>query len=174
MDPVTGAVALTAAAAGVIGSAAIGAYTEIEAANVQGIVDQSNITLETEAAKFAAAREAEQHSRNFRSALASQVAMSSFRGGSGSLTRQFGAESFGNFLKDQESFKRGLRIRDIQASTRRAEASAMRSARKTAAITGFAKTAATTFLLAGGGAAAGATASSAAKAQAAMGPGVIA
>ena len=133
-DPVTIAIAFAAASTAVSGVSLIG---QREASKNQYMVDSANIELQKEQAKLQAAEAAQQHASGFRKALASQVALASMRGGSGSVLRQFGSESFSNFLQDQEAIKRGVRLADIAALNRQAEASGLRAASELNAWTRF-------------------------------------
>src|SRR6188508_2101607 len=119
MGPEVAALAFAAAATGVAGATYIGSK---QAAGTQNIIDQAAIELNQEQARLQSAEAALANAGSFRKALASQVALASLRGGSGSVMRQFGAESYSNFLQDQEAIKRGVRLSDLQALHSRAQA----------------------------------------------------
>ncbi len=130
MGPEVAALAFAAAATGV---SAYGYVSERSAANNQYKIDEASIELQRQQAHLQSAENANANATSFRKALASQVALASMRGGSGSLIRQFGGESYGNFLKDQEAIKRGGKLIDVQALNQTAQAKANRSYRKTTA-----------------------------------------
>lgn len=130
MGPEVAAIAFAAAATGV---SAAGYISERNAANSQYKIDEAAIELQRQQAHYQAAEQANANAGSFRKALASQVALASMRGGSGSLLRQFGGESYSNFLKDQEAIKRGGRLIDVQALNQTAQAKANRTQRKTTA-----------------------------------------
>jgi hypothetical protein len=133
MGPEVAALAFAAAATGV---SAYGYVSERNAANSQYKMDEAAIELQRQQAHYQAAEQANASAGGFRKALASQVALASMRGGSGSLVRQFGGESYSNFLKDQEAIKRGGKLIDVQALNQTAQAKANRSSRKTNAALG--------------------------------------
>ena len=130
---------ISAAAIGVIHTTLLGGLFDAATGLDQRKIEEASINLEAEQAKFEATRQAEQASRSFRSALASQVAMTSFRGGSGSLTRQFGAESFGNFLRDQQAFERGLRLIDVKRDLQQSQSRAALTGREIGLFTSVGK-----------------------------------
>jgi hypothetical protein len=133
MGPEVAAIAFAAAATGV---SAYGYVSERNAANSQYKMDEAAIELNRQQAHYQAAEQANANAGGFRQALASQVALASMRGGSGSIIRQFGGESYGNFLRDQEAIKRGGKLIDVQAKNQTAQAKANRSTRKTTAAIG--------------------------------------
>jgi hypothetical protein len=57
------------------------------------------------------------------------------------VLRQFGSESFSNFLQDQEAIKRGVRLSDIQALQGQAQARGIKSSSNLKSFTRFASTA---------------------------------
>ena len=138
---VAAASGISAAAAGVMGAAALGAAFEVQGAVDQRRIEKASINLQAEQAKLIATQEAEQNASSFRSALASQVAMTSFRGGSGSLTRQFGAESFSNFMQDRQKFESNLRLIELQKGLQQSQSKAAQTARIAKGVTGGAKSA---------------------------------
>jgi len=128
MGPEVAALAFAAAATGVAGA---GYLSERSAARNQYTIDQAAIELQRQQSHFQAAEAANANAINYRKALASQVAIASMRGGSGSVVRQFGSESYGNFLRDQEAVKRGVRLTDVQALNQQAQARGERSLKTT-------------------------------------------
>ena len=135
MGPETAAIAFAAAATGVAGASYL---SQSSAARTQRIIDEGAIELQQEQYRLQAAEAASQNATSFRKALASQVALASLRGGSGSVLRQFTGESYHNFLQDQEAIKRGVRLSDIQAMHNRAQSSANQSASNLKGLTQFA------------------------------------
>lgn len=133
MGPEVAAIAFAAAATGVAG---YGYVSERKAAESQYRIDEANIELNREQGRLQAAEAASSNATGFRKALASQVALASMRGGSGSLVRQFGGESYSNFLRDQKAIQMGERLVDVRAKNQLAQAKANRSSRKTSAAVG--------------------------------------
>lgn len=130
------ALAFSAASTAVAG---LGYLSSRNAAKNQFMVDSAAIELNQEQARFKAAEAAQQNALSFRKALASQVALASMRGGAGSVVRQFGSESYSNFLQDQEAIKRGIRLNDASAQNQRAGAAGQKYASDLSALTRFAK-----------------------------------
>ena len=92
--------------------------------------DLAFLAAETEQAKLSAADTALNQAQTFRRALASQLAISSLRSGSGgSLIRQFGANSISGFLKDQDVLGRRKDFIDLASSSNRAQIRGNRFAR---------------------------------------------
>lgn len=113
-DPVTTTLLVSAA------TSAASAGLGIASSKKQSKLDQSQLKLQTEQARLAASDQALTQTRDFRQALASQLAISSLRGGSGgSLMRQFGATSMANFLDDQKSLQSKRRFIEASASSER-------------------------------------------------------
>lgn len=135
--PAAVAIAFAAASTAVAGASYI---AQNRAAKNQFIIDEAGIELSRENARLQAAEQGAIHATGFRKALASQVALSSLRGGAGSVTRQFTSESYGNFLQDQEAIKRGVRLSEIQSLHALAQASANKSAANIKGLTQFATT----------------------------------
>lgn len=144
------AAASTAVAAGGAGASMFGG-------RLQQKMDLAAIDLNQEQARLQAAEASAQNAMSFRKALASQVALASLRGGAGSVVRQFGGESYSNFLQDQESIKRGSRLTDIRAQQQRAQASGNRATNDLKALTDFAQTALRVWKVPAGGGMGGAT-----------------
>jgi hypothetical protein len=140
--PAVVAIAFAAASTAVAGASYL---SQRSAAKNQFTLDESAIELERERARLQAAEGAAIHASGFRKALASQVALSSLRGGAGSVTRQFTSESYGNFMKDQEAIKRGVRLSDIKALNELAGARGAKSAANIRGLTQFAGTALNSF-----------------------------
>ncbi len=135
MGPEVAAIAFAAAATGVAGATYLG---QRSAAGTQRIIDEASIELQQEQFRLQAAETANQNATSFRKALASQVALASMRGGSGSVARQFGGEAYHNFLQDQESIKRGVRISDLNALHANAQSLANQSATNLRGLSQFA------------------------------------
>lgn len=136
--PAVVAIAFAAAATTVAG---VQYVTAQKAARNQFTVDSAAAELQREQGRLQGAEAGLQHATQFRKALASQVALASLRGGAGSVARQFTTESYGNFLKDQEAIKRGVRLSDIQAMHNSAQAYGNKYARGAQNLTQFASTA---------------------------------
>lgn len=119
MGPEIAAIAFAAAAVGV---GAASSLTSMVGNKSQLDLDLSTIELRRDTAKMQAAELANQNAQGFRRALASQVALASFRGGSGSVARQFSSNSFSSFFQDQEAIKRGARFADLRAKNEIADA----------------------------------------------------
>lgn len=125
-DPVT-ATLLAASAA----STGAGLF----ASRKQSKLEQANLRLETEQAKLAGAETALASARDFRSSLASQLAISSLRSGAGgSLVRQFGSTSMANFLADQGALERKQKFIDLSSGMGSAGIKSQRFARDFSAI----------------------------------------
>lgn len=93
------------------------------------------LEAETERARLAATDEALVRARGFREALASQLALSSLRSGTGgSLVRQFGAQSISNFLSDQDVMGRRKQFINIASQAKGAQIKADRFARDVSGI----------------------------------------
>lgn len=134
MGAETAALAFAAASTAIAGGSFLAGQS---AAKSQYKLDAASIELAREQARTQAAESAQQNALGFRKALASQVALASMRGGSGSLVRQFGAESYSNFLKDQAAIDRGVRVSDAQSLTALAQAKANRYVAGVKGITDF-------------------------------------
>lgn len=68
------------------------------------------------------------HAANFRQALASQVALATMRGGSGSLATQFGSQAYSSFLADQKAIDAGVEVADVQSQLGQADIDARAAA----------------------------------------------
>jgi len=90
---------------------------------------------ETERAKLVGAETALTASRDFRTSLASQLAISSLRGGSGgSMAQQFGSASIANFLSDQKSLESQQKFLGIKSDIRKSEIKSQRFARDISSV----------------------------------------
>lgn len=96
-------------------------------------VEMATIELEREQAKLAASEQAYQKSLDFRSALSSQLALASLRGGAGLMT-QFGSNAMANYLQDQKVLTNRARFIDISANMARATSKANRFTRDMSSI----------------------------------------
>lgn len=67
-------------------------------------------------------------------ALASQIAIASMRGGSGSLATQFGNQAYRTFIEDQQAIEAGLKVSDVQSELGTADITARTDASRIAAI----------------------------------------
>jgi len=152
MGPEVAAIAFAAAATSAGGLSFLG---ESMAASTQRKLDNAAIEVNQERFRLQAAESSLANATNFRKALASQVALASLRGGSGSVARQFGSESYSNFLQDQESIKRGVRLADIQAMQQRAQAKANQAATTTKSFGSFAQSSISAWNMAAGSGASG-------------------
>lgn len=124
-----------------IGVAGAGFLQQRKAGKTQETLDRTSLRLNQEQARTAAAEKSAIHARNFRKALASTVAFASLRGGSGSVARQFGQESFKNFLEDQQALQAGLEISEAQTAISQANLSAKSNARNITNLSRFAQSA---------------------------------
>lgn len=98
-------------------------------------LDRSINAAETERAKLAGAETALVASRDFRTALSSQLAIASLRGGSGgSLATTFGSKSISNFMADQRSLESQQKFLSIKSDLRNAEIGSQRFARDISSI----------------------------------------
>jgi len=121
-EPVSSALLLMASAA----TTGAGLY----ASKQQAKLDRSINAAETERAKLAGAETALVASRDFRTALSSQLAIASLRGGSGgSLSSTFGSKSIANFLSDQRSLESQQKFLGIRSDIRNAEIGSQRLSR---------------------------------------------
>lgn len=122
-DPATATMLLMAASTASTGA---GLY----ASRQQQKSEMAFLEAETERARLAATDEALRSAQGFRQALASQLALSSLRSGTGgSLVRQFGAQSLSNFLSDQDVLGRRRQFIDIASQAKGAQIKADRFAR---------------------------------------------
>lgn len=117
------------------------------AANSQSRVDEAAINFAREQSRLRAAQAAAQSAVGFRKALASQLALASMRGGTGSVARQFGSESYANFLTDQENINSYSALGDLTALNQVAQSKANHAAGNAKGLTNVATTALNSFNL---------------------------
>jgi hypothetical protein len=118
-----------------VGASAGGLYDTLGNLKSQKKIDTATLKLNQEQAHAKAAEQGAIHAANFRQALASQVALSTMRGGSGSLATQFGNQAYRSFVEDQQAIESGVKVADTQAQIGLADINARNEASKTAAIT---------------------------------------
>lgn len=116
---------------GTIAGAAVGGsiggfYDSYTASGTQHKIDVAAIKLNQAQYHAKAASAAATHADNFRQALASQVALSSMRGGSGSLGIQFGNQAYRTFAEDQKAIEAGVKVADVQSKIGEADATGRR------------------------------------------------
>lgn len=111
-----------------LGGSLGGFYDSYTASNTQHKLDTATIKLNQAAFHAKAADAAATHASNFRQALASQVALSGMRGGSGSLGIQFSNQAYQTFAQDQAAIEAGVKVADVQSQIGLADASARRDA----------------------------------------------
>lgn len=108
---------------------ALGA-AQLEASRLQRRQDFASIDFDESVTKLQIEQQGNTNARTFKQNIASQVALSSVRGGVGSSSaRQFGSASFSNFLRDQESIKRASKAAEASATIQRGAASTKRRSR---------------------------------------------
>lgn len=116
-----------------IGGSLGGFYDSYTASNAQHKIDTATIKLNQAAFHAKAADAAATHAQNFRQALASQVALTGMRGGSGSLGIQFGNQAYQTFAQDQAAIEAGVKVADVQSQLSEADATARRDSSRIAA-----------------------------------------
>ena len=124
-EPITTSLLLAASAA----STGAG----LMASKQQSKLDTATLNLETSRAKEVAAEQGLASAKTFRGALSSQLALSSLQGGS--AVRQFGAESFANFLQDQGAIKSKQKFIDVSKDLGTADIKSKRFSRDVNSIT---------------------------------------
>lgn len=124
-----------------IGAAGVGALQAHDASETQGIMDEAALKVNMAQARQTAAERSALLARNFRKSLASQVAIASMRGGSGSLVAQFGTEAFQNFIEDQGAIEAGLDVAETQGKLSSAQIDANKETRDLKALGKFSSTA---------------------------------
>lgn len=98
-------------------AAAVKAGGQMFLSSKQAKFEEQNIRLESAQAKLEATDQAFVQAKNFRQALASQLALASLRGAGGSsIVRQTSAESISNFLQDQRVLDKKKAFIDVAAS----------------------------------------------------------
>ena len=123
-----------ALAGAAIGSSAGGLVDSLGNTKTQKIIDTAALKLNQAQAHAKAAAMGQVHASNFRQALASQVALSTMRGGSGSLATQFGAQAYRTFIDDQKAIELGVQIGDVQTKLGQADITARTDAARSAAV----------------------------------------
>ena len=116
-----------------LGGSLGGFYDSYTASGTQHKIDTATIKLNQAQFHAKAADAAATHAANFRQALASQVAISSMRGGGGSVGVQFAGQAYQNFIQDQQAIEAGVKVADVQAQLGEADTTARRDATRTAA-----------------------------------------
>jgi hypothetical protein len=102
--------------------------------NAQSKIDTAALQLNQAQTHAKAAATGAVHAANFRQALASQVALSTMRGGSGSLATQFGNQAYRTFVEDQQAIEAGVAISDVQTKLGEADITARNSASQNIAL----------------------------------------
>lgn len=116
-----------------LGGSLGGFYDSYTSSGAQHKIDTATIKLNQAAFHAKAADAAATHAANFRQALASQVAISSMRGGGGSLGVQFANQAYQTFAQDQAAIEAGVKVADVQSQLSEADATARRDASRIAA-----------------------------------------
>lgn len=127
--PVVGTIAGAA-----IGGAVGGLSDSLGNTSAQKKLDTATIKLNQAQFHAKAADTAATHAGTFRQALASQVALTTMRGGSGSLATQFGNQAYRTFIEDQNAIEAGVKVADIQSQIGLADLTARTEAQQTAAV----------------------------------------
>lgn len=117
-----------------IGGSLGGVYDSYSSSGTQHKLDTAAIKLNQAQYHAKASAQAATHAENFRQALASQVVLSSMRGGSGSLGIQFGNQAYRTFVEDQQAIEAGIKVADVQSQIGLADATGRRDAARTASI----------------------------------------
>ena len=105
------------------------------ASSKQEKLDKAINAAETERARLSGAETAMVASRDFRTALSSQLAIDSLRGGAGgSLAQTFGSQSIANFLSDQRSLESQQKFLGIRSDIKNAEIKNQRLARDVSSV----------------------------------------
>lgn len=107
------------------------------ASSKQEKLDRAINNAETERARLVGAETALVSSQDFRTALSSQLAINSLRGGS--LSSQFGAQSVSNFMADQRALEANQRFIGIKSDLRKSEIRGERFARDVSSVGSFLK-----------------------------------
>lgn len=119
-----------------IGSSVGGAADQLLLGSQQQKLEREALRLNREQAEARAAQQSAVHAQNFRQALASQVALTSMRGGSGSLGMQFGQQAYRTFLEDQEAIRLGEKVTEAQYKLGKLDIANKAKARGTKALSG--------------------------------------
>ncbi len=117
-----------------IGASAGGLYESAGTNKAQKKIDTAALKLNQAQYHAKAAEQGAIHASNFRQALASQVALSTMRGGSGSLATQFGNQAYRTFVEDQQAIEAGVKTADVQTSLGLADITAKNQAANTVAV----------------------------------------
>lgn len=117
-----------------IGGAGGGLFDSMGNLKAQKTIDTAALKLNQAQFHAKAAAQGATHASNFRQALASQIALSTFRGGSGSLATQFGNQAYRTFLEDQKAIELGVKTADVQSILGAADINARTEAAQTLAI----------------------------------------
>ena len=123
-----------ALAGAAIGSSAGGLYDTMGNLKTQKKLDVAALKLNQAQFHAKAAAQGAVHASNFRQALASQIALSTMRGGSGSLATQFGNQAYRTFVEDQKAIEMGVKVGDVQTDLGKADIDARTQAAQTRAI----------------------------------------
>lgn len=121
-----------ALAGAAVGSSAGGLYDSLGNVKTQKIIDTAALKLNQAQFHAKAAAQGATHAANFRQALASQIALSTMRGGSGSLATQFGNQAYKTFIDEQRAIELGVKLGDVQTQLGQADITARTEAQKTA------------------------------------------
>lgn len=122
------------AAGAALGGSLVGFAQERGAQKEQSRLDTAALELNREQAREQAAERSAIHATKFRNALASQVALASMRGGSGSLVKAFGNQAYKTFLQDEQAISTGLEISEIQGDISQANIAARDEGKELKAI----------------------------------------
>lgn len=117
-----------------LGGSAGGLYDSLSNTSSQKKLDTATIKLNQAQFHAKAADQAATHAGNFRQALASQVALTTMRGGSGSLATQFGNQAYRTFIEDQKAIESGVKVADIQTQIGLADLTARTEAQQISAV----------------------------------------
>ena len=117
-----------------IGASAGGLYDSTGNNKAQKKIDTAALKLNQAQYHAKAAEQGAIHASNFRQALASQVALSTMRGGSGSLATQFGNQAYRTFVEDQQAIEAGVKTADVQTSLGLADITAKNQAANTVEV----------------------------------------
>jgi hypothetical protein len=117
-----------------IGGGIGGVYDSYSASGTQNKLDRATIQLNQAQFHAKAATQSAVHAENFRQALATQVSLSTMRGGSGSLATQFGSQAYRTFVEDQKAIEAGVKVADVQAELGLADATGRKESTRLAAV----------------------------------------
>ncbi|HAT1796306.1 TPA: hypothetical protein JBL19_06250 [Legionella pneumophila] len=117
-----------------LGGTAGGLVDSLGNISTQKKIDVAALKLNQAQAHAKASEAAAIHAQNFRQALASQIAISTMRGGSGSLATQFGNQAYRTFVEDQKAIEKGIKVADVQSQLGLADITARTQAAQIAAV----------------------------------------